>query len=60
MRPIFLVLFVGLSVEMPAAAYTDPGSGALIWQALIGAVVGCSFYARKVVAYFTRKRTPEK
>ena len=29
-----------------AQAYTDPGSGALLWQMLTAAFVGCLFYLR--------------
>jgi len=28
-------------------AYVDPGSGLLIWQALVGAVIGALFYLKK-------------
>jgi len=36
--------------------YTDPGSGALLWQMLAVAVVAGSFYFRKVLFFFRRKR----
>jgi hypothetical protein len=32
-------------------AYIDPGSGALIWQAIVAGLVGVSYYFRK---YFGR------
>ena len=41
-----VLLFVMLS-ERPAHAYTDPGSGMLIWQGLVAAFLGASFYFRK-------------
>jgi hypothetical protein len=28
-------------------AYIDPGSGLLLWQAVVGACLGCVFYVRK-------------
>jgi hypothetical protein len=28
-------------------AYVDPGSGALIWQAIVASAIGCLFYAKK-------------
>jgi hypothetical protein len=28
-------------------AYVDPGSGALIWQTILCAIVGCLFYLKK-------------
>ena len=40
----FLLL---ISAERPAKAYVDPGSGALIWQTLLAAVVGSAFYFRR-------------
>ena len=43
-----VLLFVVLS-ERPAHAYTDPGSGMLIWQGLVAAFLGASFYFRKIV-----------
>jgi hypothetical protein len=30
--------------------YIDPGSGTLIWQALVAAVLGAIFYFRSVIA----------
>lgn len=41
-----IFLFVMMS-ERPAHAYTDPGSGMLIWQGLVAAFLGASFYFRK-------------
>lgn len=41
-----VLLFVVLG-ERPARAYTDPGSGMLIWQGLVAAFLGASFYFRK-------------
>jgi hypothetical protein len=32
-----------------ASAYTDPGSGALLWQMLVAGFVGCVFYLRKLL-----------
>jgi hypothetical protein len=36
--------------------YTDPGSGALLWQMLAVGVVAGSFYFRKVIFFFRKKR----
>jgi len=41
-----VLLFIVAS-ERPAHAYTDPGSGMLIWQGLVAAFLGASFYFRK-------------
>jgi hypothetical protein len=47
----FLILQVLLliSFERPAKAYVDPGSGALIWQGMLAALVGSAFYFRRTV-----------
>ena len=29
-------------------AYIDPGSGALIWQTLTAAGIGCTFFLRRI------------
>ncbi len=36
--------------------YTDPGSGALIWQALAAGFVGLLFYVRKLTSWFRAKK----
>ncbi len=51
-----LLLFLVLASERPLKAYADPGSGALIWQVLVAAMIGVLYYARKVVAFFRGKR----
>ena len=56
-RRFFVIgLIVLILAESRAYAYTDPGSGTLIWQLLIGAAVGVMFYFRKIV-YWVRSRT---
>jgi hypothetical protein len=42
-----LLLFI-MTVPRPAQAYVDPGSGAMVWQMLAAAVVGCGFYVHKI------------
>jgi hypothetical protein len=42
--------------ERQANAYTDPGSGALLWQLLMGAAIGCMFYFRRIISWFSRKK----
>jgi hypothetical protein len=42
---LLLCLFVGLEKE--ASAYTDPGTGALIWQMIAAGFVGAMFYVRR-------------
>ena len=50
---LFLVL-----AEGEAHAYTDPGSGLLLWQGLMAALVGAGFYFRRFFfQWFPRKRS---
>ena len=46
-----LALLVLVATARPAHAYVDPGSGALIWQAVLAAAFGFMFYARRVIKY---------
>jgi hypothetical protein len=39
--------------EAPLAAYIDPGSGALIWQAILAACFGAAFYFRRFLSRLT-------
>jgi hypothetical protein len=54
------VLAFLLTVEPRAYAYTDPGSGALLWQALVAAFVGAGFYFRKFLFHLIPKKKIEK
>jgi hypothetical protein len=54
-RALILLPLLLLMAERPAAAYVDPGAGTLLWQLLLGALVGCSFYVRRFFAWFKRK-----
>lgn len=51
-----LLIFASSFVVQQASAYTDPGSGALIWQALMAGGVGLMFYLRKFVARIRPQR----
>jgi hypothetical protein len=48
-RMFLLCVAVLVVAETRAYAYTDPGSGALIWQILVGASFGVMFYLRRIV-----------
>jgi hypothetical protein len=60
-----LCLFDGITLafavlvlsERPAFAYTDPGSGALIWQMLTAGFIGLAFYFRRLLTWFKQRRT---
>ncbi len=43
---------------MPASAfaYIDPGTGSILWQMLLGLLVGAGFYFRQIAGWFTRKQ----
>lgn len=55
-----LAMALVLLTEPRAYAYTDPGSGALLWQALVAAFVGAGFYFRKFLFHLIPKKKIEK
>jgi hypothetical protein len=62
-RCIWCAALAGILVlltEPRAYAYTDPGSGALLWQALVAAFIGAGFYFRKFLFHFIPKKKIEK
>jgi hypothetical protein len=57
LRALPFVLGLLIATEKEARAYTDPGTGALVWQMIAAAFVGLMFYLRKFTGWFkTRKR----
>lgn len=58
-RTIALTLALAI-VPARAHAYTDPGSGALIWQGLMAACVGGLIYVRRFVQALRRRRGGEQ
>jgi len=52
-RPALLVTVAALLLAVPkrASAYVDPGSGAMIWQIAVAALIGALFYVRRVAAW---------
>jgi hypothetical protein len=58
LRVASLLAFLALlsAFERPAYGYTDPGSGALIWQMLMAGLVGASFYFRRIVSWLKRRK----
>jgi hypothetical protein len=58
-RPLECFVWCGLLVwaaEQPVSAYIDPGSGALLWQAILAGFFGVMFYFRKFIGRFTFKK----
>ncbi len=51
-----VLLLLMAATEREARAYTDPGTGALIWQVLAAGFVGFLFYFRKLVGWVRLKR----
>jgi hypothetical protein len=48
-----LYIFNGSDIHSLAFLYTDPGSGALIWQLLVASFVGGLFYVRSFIQRIT-------
>ena len=45
-----LCVAVFIATAQPAYSYIDPGTGSMIWQLLVSAFIGMSFYFRKAIA----------
>ena len=58
-RVIFLIALAMFATEREARAYTDPGSGALIWQMAVAGLVGVSFYFRRITTWFKNRKGPK-
>jgi hypothetical protein len=43
------LLVLLLCVTVPLFGYTDPGSGAMVWQVLMAGLVGGLFYVRRII-----------
>ena len=54
------ILVLICAVPSDAYAYTDPGSGALIWQGLVAGFIGAMFYFRRFISWFKAKRKDGK
>jgi hypothetical protein len=52
---IFLYIFNQSGIHSLAFLYTDPGSGALVWQLLVASFVGGLFYLRSFIRRITAK-----
>lgn len=42
--------------SIPASAYTDPGTGTMLWQIILAGAVGASFYIRQIIGWFKKKK----
>ena len=52
-RLLGTVVVLALLAPAPASAYTDPGTGAMIWQLLVGAGIGGLFYLRRIINWIS-------
>jgi hypothetical protein len=57
---LFLLILLTFATEQEARAYTDPGTGAMIWQMLAAAAVGVLFYFRRFIGWFKAKKKDEQ
>lgn len=56
-----LVVLLGMGAALnPLQAYTDPGSGLLLWQSLVGGFVGLSFLFRKYIGQLLMRNNKEQ
>jgi hypothetical protein len=58
LRAIFLVALAMFATEREARAYTDPGTGALLWQMMVAGLVGVGFYFRRITGWFKNRKGP--
>jgi len=56
----FLYIFNWIDIHNLAFFYTDPGSGALIWQLLVASFVGGLFYIRTFIRKITAKMSSRR
>jgi hypothetical protein len=56
MRGVALLLGLLVAAEKEARAYTDPGSGALVWQMVVAGFVGGLYYVRKFAMWFKARK----
>jgi hypothetical protein len=59
-RVFLLCVAVFVVAEARAYAYADPGSGALIWQILVGASIGVMFYLRAILRWIRGLKSNRK
>jgi hypothetical protein len=59
LRVLALVAIFLLGAEREARAYTDPGTGAMLWQMLAAGFVGLMFYFRRITGWFRKKSVKE-
>jgi hypothetical protein len=58
LRIVFLIALAMFATEREACAYTDPGTGALIWQMMVAGIVGIGFYFRRITGWLRNRKGP--
>jgi hypothetical protein len=56
----FVYIFNWIDIHSFAFLYTDPGSGALVWQLLVASFVGGLFYIRSFIRKITAKMSSRR
>ena len=59
LRILFLLVLAVFATEQQARAYTDPGTGALIWQMALAGIAGVAFYFRRITSWFRNRKGPK-
>ena len=54
MKRILAVLYLCLLFPASAHAYSDPGSGIMLWQLTVSFFIGLMFYFRRILEFFTK------
>ena len=54
-----MIALAMFATEREARAYTDPGTGALIWQMMVAGIVGVGFYFRRITGWFRNRKGPK-
>jgi hypothetical protein len=54
---VFLLVLLTLGWCLPALAYADPGTGALLWQIMVAVLAGVMFKLRSIAQWFSKRRS---
>ena len=54
MKRLLSVLYLCLLFPASAHAYSDPGSGIMLWQLTVSFFIGLLFYFRRIRDFFAR------
>ena len=53
MKRLLPVLYLCLLFPTTAHAYSDPGSGLMLWQLMVSFVIGLLFYCKRFLAFLS-------